>query len=298
MYRILVIIVTYNAKKWIDKCFESVEQSTLPLDVFTIDNGSTDGTQTYIKSNYPHIIFQQNNANIGFGKANNIGMQYAINNNYDYIYLLNQDAWLMPDTIEKLIAIHKRNPEYGILSPYQIQANQKHLDRNFGVWVCSWDSNKDILEDMYFKREKEVYAVPGVMAAHWLISKECLYKVGGFSPTFPHYGEDNNYTNRTWYHGYKVGIVPCAKAIHDREYRAETPEANIYKLAYIQNLVLLSTIHNSKSKQIAKTIGNIIETAFMFKSLLPFKYIYILILRYSQIKENMKNSKNSHAFLS
>lgn len=298
MYKIIVIIITYNAKKWIDKCIGSTNQSTIPLDVLIVDNGSTDGTQNHIKTLYPNIIFKQNNTNLGFGKANNIGMQYAIDNDYDYIYLLNQDAWLMPATIEKLVAIHKSNPQYGILSPYQLQANMEHIDKNFGMWVCSWDSNKDILEDLYFKRKKEVYAVPEVMAAHWLISKECLFKVGGFSPTFPHYGEDNNYANRTWYHGYKVGIVPNAIAVHDREYRKESTSICIYKLAFIRNLILLSSIHIPSSKQIAKIIWNIFETAFRFKSFLPFKYCFLLISRYSKTIQNMRVSKSSHAFLS
>lgn len=298
MHKVLVIIVTYNAMKWIDKCLKSISQSTLPLSVFIIDNGSIDGTQEQIKTYYPYVLFKQSDANLGFGRANNIGMQYAIDNQFDYIYLLNQDAWLMPDTIEKLITVHKSNPQYGILSPYQLQANLKHLDINFGKWVCSWDSNKDILENMYFERKKEVYPVPGVMAAHWFISSECLHKVGGFSPTFPHYGEDNNYTNRVWYHGYKVGIVPSARAVHDREYRDESSKVNIYQLAYIRNLILLSTIHGPSSKQIVRVIQNILETAFMFKSFVAFKYIYFLIRRYSEIKQNMKISKRVHAFLS
>ena len=54
------------------------------------------------------------------------------------------------------------------------------------------------------------------MAAHWLITRKCIDTVGGFSPSFYHYGEDNNYIHRTNYWKLKVGIVPSAKAVHDR----------------------------------------------------------------------------------
>ena len=53
---LLVIIVTYNAMKWVDRCFDSLIDSTYPNDVFVVDNGSTDGTQDYIKQRYQPTI--------------------------------------------------------------------------------------------------------------------------------------------------------------------------------------------------------------------------------------------------
>ena len=129
--KLLVVIVTYNAMQWAERCFDSLRKSTIVPDVFVVDNGSTDGTQTYIHEHYPEVIFQQSKENLGFGKANNIGLQYALDNEYDYVYLLNQDAWVMPDTFEKLIIVHKEHPEYGILSPFQMEANMEHIDKNF-----------------------------------------------------------------------------------------------------------------------------------------------------------------------
>ncbi|MDE6377495.1 MAG: hypothetical protein K2K72_01990, partial [Duncaniella sp.] len=60
------------------------------------------------------------------------------------------------------------------------------------------------------------------MAAHWLMTRDCLELTGLFSPTFFHYGEDSNYVQRLHYHGLKIGIVLSAIAVHDRELRPET----------------------------------------------------------------------------
>lgn len=205
--QLLVVIVTYNAMQWAKKCFDSLEASSITNDVFVVDNGSTDGTQEYIRSNYPSVIFKQSETNLGFGKANNIGLQYALDNNYDYVYLLNQDAWVMPDTFEKLINVQKDNPKYGILSPMQLEGNKKNFDKNFRNLVLYRPLNDDFpIDDLYFKNLKEVYEVDFVMAAHWLISADCLKKVGGFSPTFPHYGEDNNFLQRARFYRYKIGL--------------------------------------------------------------------------------------------
>lgn len=295
----LCIIVTYNGLQWIEKCINSILNSTLSIDIFLIDNGSTDGTIEYIQQHFkqPNIIFKKAKQNLGFGKANNIGFQFALEHNYNYIYLLNQDAWVLPNTIENLIGIQKMNPQYGILSPFQLQANEKHLDDIFGNIVCSWNSNKKILEDYYFGRLKEVYTVPFVMAAHWLISKDCLQRTGGFSPTFPLYGEDNNYIDRALYHGYKVGIVPQSMAIHDRENRQEMNVKQIIYRNYITNLVKLSTITVDIKNIWFKIIINELKFLVKYPTIDTVKYIFKLIFNYHLIKRNKINSREETAFL-
>ena len=83
------------------------------------------------------------------------------------------------------------------------------------------------------------------MAAHWLISIDCLKKVGGFSPTFPHYGEDDNYIQRTKYFNYKIGIVPNANAIHDRADRVIAKEQQMF-FDYKKWLITMSNPLNPK----------------------------------------------------
>ena len=68
---------------------------------------------------------------------------------------------------------------------------------------------------MFFNRLKDVYETKYVNAAAWLIPRNVLTKVGGFDPLFFHYGEDDNYLNRVIYHGFKVGICPHSRIVHD-----------------------------------------------------------------------------------
>ena len=103
MRKILVIIVTYNGMKWIDRCLGSVYASGMPADVIVIDNGSSDGTPEYVGKQFPEAVLISTGENHGFGKANNIGFSYALEKGYDYVYLLNQDAWIFPDTFSRLV---------------------------------------------------------------------------------------------------------------------------------------------------------------------------------------------------
>ena len=96
--KILVIVVTYNGMKWVDRCLGSLSKSKIPVDVIVIDNGSTDGTPDYIAEYFPEMKIVATGENHGFGRANNIGFRHAMKNGYEYVYLLNQDAWVFPDT--------------------------------------------------------------------------------------------------------------------------------------------------------------------------------------------------------
>ena len=142
--KILVVVVTFNAMRWVERCFDSLASSKIKLDVFVVDNGSTDGTQQFIRDNYPMITIKQSAENLGFGQANNIGLRYAVDHNYDYVYLLNQDAWVLSDTIENMVGCLERQPEYGILSPIQMSEEADEFDRNFLNHTCR---NLNLLTD-------------------------------------------------------------------------------------------------------------------------------------------------------
>lgn len=257
MNKVLTIIVTYNAMKWAERCFSSLRKTTVSCDVFVVDNGSKDGTQDYIKSNYPEFIFYQSESNLGFGKANNIGLEYALKNGYDYVYLLNQDAWIQTDTIEKLLAIFSKTKNIGILSPMQMNSSLTVLDDSF-----FHNLPKSFVNDSYLNSLKEYYDIDFVMAAHWMIPVACIKKVGLFSTVFPHYGEDNNLVDRFHYWGYKVGISTDSKVVHDREFREMPIEKKIYML-YIEALIASCNINKSKSECFLKAFKLIVKMSLL-----------------------------------
>ncbi|MDD4427522.1 MAG: glycosyltransferase family 2 protein [Paludibacter sp.] len=216
--KVFVIIVTYKGQLWYDHCFTSLRYSVTPVQTVVVDNASKDGTVKYIKDIYPEIHLIASDKNLGFGQANNKGIRYALDNGADYILLLNQDAWIKTDTIGKLIDIHVNNPQYGILSPIHLNADETNIEKlllnrldDFRV------TDARLFDDMYFDRLSDVYETKYVNAASWFMPRETIEKIGGFDPIFFHYGEDDNYLNRVFYHGYKVGICPRLKIVHDND---------------------------------------------------------------------------------
>ena len=139
----------------------------------------------------------------------------ALENKADYIFLLNQDAWVEPNTIEKLIKVSQLKPEFGILSPLHMNGNGSTLDLNFSYYI-SPGGCPNLISDIITKNINAIYETRFVNAAAWLLTNKCVTKVGGFDPIFSHYGEDDDYLNRTLFHGLKIGIVPHARIYHDR----------------------------------------------------------------------------------
>lgn len=234
MYPTYIIIVAFNGIQWLRKCLDSIDHNKYK--VIVIDNNSSDKTVAIVKSNYPDVHLIINSKNLGFGKANNVGISYALKQGADRVFLLNQDAYLVEDSLDKLIKIQKTNSEFGILSPIHVNLDKSRLDKNFSNYV-DYSKSPQFYSDHVLKKDlKTVYEVPFVNAAGWLVSKKCLMTVGGFDPIFFHYGEDNNYSQRAKFHGFKIGVLPNSYIIHDREDRITSPVALFSKEYYTNEL--------------------------------------------------------------
>lgn len=217
--KLYFVIIAYNGKQWYDRCFRSLQVLKYPLHTIVVDNASTDDTVEYIKTNYPEIILIESEKNLGFGQANNIGIKYALENNADYVFLLNQDAWFINEnTLENLIQIAEKYPDYGVLSPLHVNAEQTAVEKLLLNRIADYKTtDAQMINDLFFNAIKDVYSTKYINAAAWLISRKTLDVVGGFDPIFYHYGEDDNYLNRLFFHDLKLGLCPKLQIIHDTD---------------------------------------------------------------------------------
>jgi GT2 family glycosyltransferase len=288
---VFVIVVTYDGSQWIEKCLYSLQQSSITLRIIVIDNNSSDNTVDFIKENYPEIYLIENKENIGFGKANNIGLKYALQNNADYVFLLNQDAYVMPRTIEKLCQQIQQNPEYGILSPIHLNGTEKELDYNFSQCI-NVTNCPNLISDFITNvtPDDKIYPIKFVNAALWIISKDCLNRIGGFCPLFPHYGEDNDYVTRLIYHHLKIGIYPLVFGVHNR---SQKPSKMTKQRYYIYLLIVLCNVNFPISHCFVMAIGVIFKAIFKREITLSYLGVYFKILyALPQIINHRKIAKN------
>ena len=268
LVKVLAIIVTYKGIQWYDRCLGSLRKSSIPVDIFVVDNASCDGTVNYLKTNFPEIILIESDVNLGFGQANNKGMRYALDNGYDYVFLLNQDAWIVqPNTIEELIRVNKKYPEYIIINPTHLYADEKRINSMKRHFLDVDNRNNDIISDLVFNRDlKEVYEVKDIGATAWIMPIDLLKNIGGFDPLFFHYGEDDNYIQRIKYHypNSKMGMSLLVSIVHDVEFRDDDygKENNNWKkdlLVELSDINKNINIRNRKINTLSKVFRQIIS---------------------------------------
>ncbi len=277
---VYTIIVTYNGIKWIKDCLNSVNNETT---VIVIDNNSSDNTVSFIKQNYPEIILLEQEVNLGFGKANNLGIMYALNAGADFVFLLNQDARVFGNAVRKLVDFSKKHSEYGIISPIHCDWSGEYLESSFVRYV-NYENNEDFYSDFVLSKEiKEIYDVPFIAAACWFIPISVFETVGGFDPIFFHIGEDSNLAQRLLYHNYKIGVLSNCKIGHDtknREYKGIKKYSEQY--FYRNN-------YHRKVKYADVNLTNVeVKLKYLKYSLIKEALISIIGFKFSDLKGALK----------
>ena len=317
MTRVLVIVVSYNGTPWLERCLGSVYPGArtghFAPDLYVWDNDSTDGSADYVAKHFPGAHLVRSAENVGFAKANNMGFQYALDHGYDYVYLLNQDAWLAPGALETLVAAAQAHLDYAVLSPLQYQDGYQAFDSQFaklyhgseeGVGFqthghprpCKREGPTAVRQHVANGRGREATVcepipsaepvdVKRIMAAHWLVPVAALKAVGPFEEElFPLYGQDDDWCNRARYHGYKVGVVPEARAVHDRAQRQEPKEKVIRRNYYTGSLIRLCDVNRPLWERFLFVCLFTLVKSVKYGSWLPFKYFWQICHQFPAIR--------------
>lgn len=210
------IVVSFNGAKYLDHCIESLSSCQPRIDIVVIDNASTDKSVTIARS-HKNVFVISLEENVGFGAANNIGIEYAYNTlKADYLLLVNQDAYINVASWPNFFNLpsHVTSNLVGLM---QYGPDAKSFDYNFRKIYISEENCPGFIEDTFFRRQKDYYETQFLNAAAWIMPRELIETVGGFSPAFFHYGEDNNFVHRIHHWGFKLFLTPKISVIHDRE---------------------------------------------------------------------------------
>lgn len=212
---IYVVIVTFNGAPWIRQALHSLRASTFPCTPVVVDNASSDDTADIVATEFPEAILLRQAVNQGFGIGNNVGISLSIAHCADYIFLLNQDAFVTPDAFGKLVAFFERHPEYAIATPLHCSPDLSAVDPTTQRAYLQPYASK-YLSDACLGQIKSHYDIRGINAAAWMLRGSVFDVVGGFDPIFFMYGEDDDLIARFTYHGQRFALVPDSRVVHLR----------------------------------------------------------------------------------
>jgi len=297
--KVYCIIATYNSMRWIDKCLGSLRISSVKIHPVIIDNGSIDETVSHIIQNYPEVHLIVNDNNKGFGQANNQGIEYAYKNEASHFFLLNHDAWVYEDTIEKLVVVQEKY-NIALVSPIHLNGSGDLFDYNYFTKIVIDEINREYVSDLILDKIKPYYSVFKINAAAWLLSRKTIETIGGFDPIYFHYGEDGNYCQRIKYHNGVVAFVPDSYINHDRERQGNM---KVYKknVTIMMLLFYYSDVNNNiwkidKNKVKIHLVNGKIALSFLFKlNFVDFidlcKSYIIFFIKFPKMIKNIKTNK-------
>lgn len=195
--RVVIIVLNWNGLKDTRECLASVallEYSN--FEVMVVDNGSSDGSVAKIRSEFPQVILIENGRNLGYTGGNNIGIRQALERGADYVWLLNNDTAVEPDSLAKLVDEAERSPETGLVSPVVHYYDCPQVVQFMGSYVdfakiqfVHVDDPRELASE-FVQRHLVLYGTA------LLIKRSVVESIGYLAEKYFAYHEDGDYSLR------------------------------------------------------------------------------------------------------
>ncbi len=214
---VAAIIVNWRLKEDTVKSIRSLNRSEMPTSIIVVDNGSNDGSAEYIARHFPEVELLTLKSNRGFAFACNLALSYVLKEKkHDFIFFLNNDATVNPDTLSELIGASRQHPHCGIFGP-----KVYYSDRPDTIWYAGARRIQGVLAVTHtargrldFGQFEKCHEVDYVFAAAMLVRREVFEKTGLFDSRFFLYLEDLDLCLRAQKAGFSLLFVPTAKVWH------------------------------------------------------------------------------------
>ena len=308
-----VIIVSYNCKNFLDICINSVLSSfsNISGEIIIIDNNSTDGTKKFIRKFKHKIVFIQNNTNLGFAKANNIG---SANAKGKFLLFLNPDTIIGENLIENYIKFYSSKKNIGLLSCRMVDGRGDFLPeskRNIPTKLIALKKIFNFNNGYYSELDTYEFGKVDVLCgANIFVEKNKFNELGKFNEKYFMYGEDIELSVKSKLNGYenyylgKNSIIHFKGESNDDYFRhiknfygaISIYQKNVGSSSHLLNiltdvflkLVILFKLISIPKKSTAKNID--FENIFLFSD----KHYQTISDRFPKVKSIMKIEETKH----
>jgi N-acetylglucosaminyl-diphospho-decaprenol L-rhamnosyltransferase len=217
--RVSVVVVTLNALPWAQRALESVRGH----ETIVVDHGSTDGTRELVRTRFPEAVLVEHE-NRGLAAGWNVGIERGSG---DYVLLLNADAWLVGDALERLVAFADARPDAAYVGPRLLHPDGS-LQRSVRAFPTVW---RLATEYLFLRKlaprsralnafyaggfaHDEVRDADWLMGACMLVRRAAIDEVGGLDDRFFLFNEETEWCYRFRRAGWSVVFYPGAEVVH------------------------------------------------------------------------------------
>ena len=226
MPRVSIVIVSYNSRPDLEDCLGSLTEQPpgVDHDITIVDNASADGTPEYVRSRWPGVRLVAAGGNIGFARANNVGIRATSS---ELVLLLNPDTVVPTGAIDALLRVLDANPQAAIAGPRIVDGNGR-AELSFGrmisplaelrqkVLVRGHDRGLPLISGTVERMTRRSGVVDWVSGACLLIRRSDLEAVGLLDERFFLYTEDVDLCASVRARGRQVLFAAEIEIIHRR----------------------------------------------------------------------------------
>jgi len=205
------VLVNWNGRADTLACLESLmQQEYAALRVIVVDNGSSDDSVASIRAAFPQVMVLEAGANLGFSRGNNLGIERAVADGADFVWLLNNDTIAPPDTCGKLVAKATREPKAGLIGSVLYYMHDPGKVQAWGggeltVWLG---------RSTHFVKPVPLGPKSYLTFASVLIPREVLLRVGILYEGSFMYWDDSDYALRVTKAGYGLTVAEDTAILH------------------------------------------------------------------------------------
>ncbi len=215
----LVYIIILNWNRWQDtiECVESCLKLTYTnFRILIVDNGSTDNSESILRERFPSVEFVQTGENLGFAGGNNAGIRRALEQGADYIWLLNNDTVVEPDSLSELMKVAEIGERIGIVG-----SKVYYYDEPQKIWFAGgiWDKYRSFTSHRGINEvdtgQYDGISTVGFISGCSLLARSLMIKeIGMMKEDYFLYWEDVDWNATAAEQGWKILFAPRSRIRH------------------------------------------------------------------------------------
>jgi GT2 family glycosyltransferase len=256
------VIVSWNSANYLIKCIESILDSVcgLAFEVIVVDNGSTDSSVIAVRQRFPGVLVVEEKENLGFAKANNVGMKVAKGK---YFCLANSDTVLGANSAGLLFRYMEEHLDVGLSGPMVLNGDGSfqpscrkiptlwdHAVESVGLHAIFKDSTTFGGQFFQWMPENTPSEVDILSGCFLVARREAVHAIGMFDERFYIYGEDLDWSMRFWSDGWKVVYYPLATVTHHGGASSKRQPLRFYVELYKAKLLFWDKYHGWLSRKL------------------------------------------------
>lgn len=211
---VAIILLNWNAFAYTKACIDSLlEVKYSDFKIILVDNGSEDGSLQKLTDLFPMVTILPAKENLGFAGGNNLGINFALENNFRYVLLLNNDTLVKPDFLAPMVHVLEHGHDCAAVQPLIYFLHDQGKLWNAGGKYFKW-----------LARSKTLYAIPDsnhpystdwITGCAFLVKTEVIKEIGPLNEAYFAYFEDVDWSLRMRMAGFSLKVVPSSIIYHE-----------------------------------------------------------------------------------